>query len=185
MKRQQIPNILSALRIVMVGGFVGMFVTGQYLTALFVYLLAFFTDILDGWLARTHGWVTDLGKLLDPLADKLMTLCVLCCIAVKSGHRPMIVLLLLAAVKELLLFAGGILLLHRNRVVCADWAGKIAAGLYGAGIVLLLAGFSHTLLFSPGMKMLIAATAVSYAALVHYAAVFLTRKETKMPVPSD
>ena len=77
---KHIPNILSALRIVMVGVFAGLFMTGQYIAALSVYVLAFFTDVLDGRLARRHGWITNLGKLLDPLADKLMVVTALLCI---------------------------------------------------------------------------------------------------------
>ena len=183
--KRQIPNILSALRIVMVGGFVGMFVTGQYLAALFVYLLAFATDILDGWLARTNGWITEVGKLLDPFADKLMTLTVLCCMVIGSRSRWLLAVLLLTLTKELLLMLGGILLLQSRRVVSADWAGKIAAGAYGCGIVLSLAGFSWPSLFRIGLDVLVAATVIAYGALFHYAVVFLGRKRAKTPIGSE
>lgn len=173
---KQIPNILSALRIVMIGVFVGMFVTGQYLTALFVFALSFLTDILDGWLARSRGWITDLGKLLDPVADKLMMVSALCCIAVWSRTFWFGILLLLALCKEGLLLLGGAVLLKRKTVVSSDWAGKIAAGLYAAGIATLLAGLCYARLWPFGMALLVSATLVSYAALAHYAYVFLGQK---------
>lgn len=180
--KKQIPNILSALRIVMVGGFVGMFVTGQYYAALFIYLLAFVTDILDGWLARSNGWITNLGKLLDPLADKLMTVSVLCCMAAVSRSRILVAVLLLSLCKEGALILGGALLLHRAHVVYSDWAGKIAVGLYGVGIVLTLLGFSMAELFPAGTALLAAATGAAYGALIHYAVVFLCQNRRKTPV---
>ena len=77
---RHLPNILSGMRLILVGVFVMLFRAGRILPALCIFLLAFFTDILDGYLARAHGWVTDIGKLLDPLADKMMTLAALGCI---------------------------------------------------------------------------------------------------------
>ena len=183
--KKQIPNILSALRIVMVGGFVGMFVTGQYLAALFVYVSAFLTDILDGWLARRNGWITDLGKLLDPLADKLMTLAALCCIAAGAGQTCLWIALFFAVLKESVMVLGSMLLLERRTVVSSDVFGKIATGLYGAGIVLSLTGFAAYRKPGIGMEMLLAATAASYLAMLHYALVFFGRNRAKKPVSSE
>ena len=180
--KRQIPNILSALRIVMIGGFVGMFVTGQYFAALFVYLLAFLTDILDGYLARSNGWITDVGKLLDPLADKLMTLTVLTCAAAADGSLLLGLVTVLSFLKELLLIVGGALLLRYQCVVSADWAGKIAVGLYGMGIVMTLIGFAQPAWRGYGIAVLVAATAAAYGAMLHYALVFFARKRGKSSV---
>ena len=76
---RHIPNILSGLRILMVGAFIYFFVNEQYLICLIIYAAAFLTDLLDGYLARRFGWTTDVGKVLDPLADKLMLLTALAC----------------------------------------------------------------------------------------------------------
>ena len=61
--------------------------TGARYAAFVVFLLAALTDIWDGQLARKHGWVTDLGKLLDPLADKLLLVCTFVPLYLISG-RP-------------------------------------------------------------------------------------------------
>ena len=75
MEKRQIPNILSAIRLLAVPVFVVVFFSDlphANLWALAIFVAAELTDILDGYLARRNGWITDVGKILDPLADKLM-----------------------------------------------------------------------------------------------------------------
>ena len=82
-----IPNILSALRIVMVGAFVAAFFSdhpNNLLLALSIFITAGLTDVLDGYLARRFAWTSNIGKILDPLADKLMQCVVLISLAVKG-----------------------------------------------------------------------------------------------------
>ena len=77
-----LPNALSLLRLAMVPVFpiVYFHLGGQW--ALCVYALASATDILDGYLARKYDMITKLGRFLDPLADKLMSACVLVCLTI-------------------------------------------------------------------------------------------------------
>lgn len=79
--------------------------------AIAVYALAAFTDFLDGFLARRYKLMTELGKILDPLGDKLMTIAVLTCITI-DGLIP-VWAVLVAAAKEALMAIGGFLL-HRK-----------------------------------------------------------------------
>jgi CDP-diacylglycerol--glycerol-3-phosphate 3-phosphatidyltransferase len=80
-----LPNTLTFLRILAIP-LVGWLLTypgvKEAWTAMFVYLAASLTDILDGWFARRYGFVTALGKLLDPLADKLLVISTLLMLAV-------------------------------------------------------------------------------------------------------
>lgn len=80
-----VPNLLTLLRILAIP-LLGWLLTypGERAawTAMFVYLAASLTDVLDGWIARRFGLVTALGKLLDPLADKLLVISALLMIAV-------------------------------------------------------------------------------------------------------
>lgn len=167
---RHIPNILSFLRLVLVGLFVWLFLEGRYLPALSAFLFAFFTDVLDGELARRNGWISNLGKLLDPLADKIMTLAALICIYL--GKREGVYLLLFAVmlVKELLMLVGGFLLAGRNIVVAASWPGKLATGLFAVGIVLTLVSFLPAQVEPWNKVILCAAAALSCYALVYYAA---------------
>jgi len=167
---RHLPNILSGIRLILVGVFMSLFITGRYLSALSVFVLAFFTDVLDGQLARTYGWVTNLGKLLDPLADKLMTLAALICIYLGKQKSSYLILFLLMAFKELLMVVGGIFLAKRNVVVMAYWPGKIAMGLFAVGVLLSLLSFLSLRVEPWDLGILAAATAMSYFALVFYAA---------------
>ena len=172
---RHLPNILSGLRLVLVGVFVWLFRAGRYLPALSIFVFAFFTDVLDGQLARANGWVTNLGKLLDPLADKLMTLAALVCIYLGKQKSVYLVLFLLMAAKEALMVAGGIFMARRSVVAMADWPGKLATGLFAVGIVLTLISFLPASVEPWNLYFLIAATVLSYFALIFYATKQLPR----------
>lgn len=166
---RHLPNILSGIRLVLVGVFVMLFRAGSYLPALCIFVIAFLTDVLDGYLARKHGWVSNVGKLLDPLADKLMTLAALVCIYV-GKHKPVyLVLFLLMALKELLMIIGGVFLAKRKVVVFAAWPGKIATGLFAAGVMLSLLSFLSVHVEPYNLYVLGLATLTSYFALGYYA----------------
>lgn len=152
-----------------------LFQAGRYLPALSVFVTAFLTDVLDGYLARANGWVTNIGKLLDPLADKLMTLAVLVCIYLGKQKAVYLILFLLMAIKELLMVAGGVFMAKRNVVAMALWPGKIATGLFAAGLVLALLSFLSLKVEPWDIVVLATATAMSYFALFFYAAKQLPR----------
>ncbi|MDL2217262.1 CDP-alcohol phosphatidyltransferase family protein [Christensenellaceae bacterium OttesenSCG-928-M15] len=130
---RHIPNVLSGLRIAMVGVFAYFFLNDKYIAALIVYVLAALTDLLDGYLARRNNWITDVGKVLDPLADKLMLICALVCFYMKEWLPFWLVAIVVG--KELLMILGGMLLYKHKYVVYADWFGKCATLFFNAGIV--------------------------------------------------
>ena len=185
---RHLPNILSGIRLVLVGVFVMLFRAGSYLPALCVFVFAFFTDVLDGQIARANGWVSNLGKLLDPLADKLMTLAALVCIYLGKMKSIYLVLFLLMALKELLMIIGGLFMVKHKVVAMADWPGKIATGLFAVGVMLSLLSFLSLNVEPYNLYILGLATAMSYFALVFYAATQLPRafgKEPKDAVKAD
>ncbi len=182
---RHLPNILSGIRLVLVGVFMSLFLAGRYLPALSIFVFAFLTDVLDGYLARKNGWVTNLGKLLDPLADKLMTLAALICIYV-GKHKPIyLILFLLMAFKELLMMIGGLLLAKRKVVVMAYWPGKIATGLFAVGVLLALLSFLSVHVAVWDLVVLTAATAMSYFALVYYASMQLPNYFARSPKKTE
>ena len=82
MKLKNIPNILSFIRLCLVAVFAVLFFSGYTGWALIVFLVAGATDVIDGFLARRYNWITNLGKILDPLADKTMQCMVLVCLCI-------------------------------------------------------------------------------------------------------
>ena len=112
-----IPNILSIFRICLVPVFVIMYFTDtrdiKYY-AILVYAIAGLSDFLDGFIARRFDAQSKLGKLLDPLGDKLMTFTVLICITIT---RPILLwAVLVFFVKEVLMGIGGFLIHKKARV---------------------------------------------------------------------
>lgn len=183
---KHIPNILSGLRLGMVGLFIYFFRRDNILAALIVYAAAFFTDILDGYLARRNGWISDLGKILDPLADKLMLLCALVCFYFK-GWLPLFIPLV-AAFKELAMLIGGLFMLNKkNVVVVSDWWGKFAAGFFNVSVILtLLSNFSpFGFLGAITLLLFCLAIVLGFIAAFHYGHTqVLGRSETKEGRPS-
>ncbi len=72
MKVATVPNLICVLRIALTVPIVMLLVEGRYGLTLVLFSIAAVSDVLDGFLAKTFGWTSELGKLLDPLADKLL-----------------------------------------------------------------------------------------------------------------
>ena len=70
--RRDIPNILTVMRIALVGPTIWLLVEERYSQAMLLFAIAGVSDGLDGYLAKRNGWVTRLGSFLDPIADKLL-----------------------------------------------------------------------------------------------------------------
>ena len=134
---KNIPNMLSVLRIILVFVYVAVFFFANKFVAAGVFLLAGITDIIDGYLARKNNWVTNAGKILDPIADKLMQCAALVCLTVAN----MVPLWFSAPyiLKEVLMLLGGLFMLKKRDVhVVSNVFGKIAAVLFYAVIILVM-----------------------------------------------
>lgn len=70
--KSKIPNILTLFRIIVIPFFIVSTVAGAYKLALLLFVIAAFTDTIDGVIARKFGYVSSFGKVFDPLADKLL-----------------------------------------------------------------------------------------------------------------
>jgi len=132
---KHIPNVLSVIRILLVFVFVYfVFVADNLFAAVIVFLVAGATDVVDGFLARKYNWITNLGKLLDPFADKLMQCTVLVCLCLKQIIPIWFVIPFF--VKEFAtLLIGFIVIKRRNVVVVSKWYGKAAVCLFYLTVV--------------------------------------------------
>ncbi len=130
MKLKNIPNILSVIRIILVFVFVFVFFAlNSPAWALVIFLTAGATDIVDGYLARRFNWITNLGKILDPFADKLMQCTALVCLCIKS-YVPLWFVLVFFAKELATLIIGLLVIKRRSVVVVSKWYGKAAVCLF-------------------------------------------------------
>jgi cardiolipin synthase len=104
-----LPNAICVARIVLVAPVAITLVQGHYALTLALFAVAAVSDGLDGWLAKTFGWTSELGKILDPIADKLLLVTAFVTLAV-LGLAP--VWLMVAAVLRDLVIAGGATAYH-------------------------------------------------------------------------
>ena len=132
-----IPNVITYFRMLCIPVFVTLCLVG----GLKVFFVAACSDLVDGKIARKYNMVSDIGKVFDPLADKLMHVSSILCLVI-INYMPWYFLVLIA-VKELLMICFSPMLLKRKIVIQAVFAGKIASAVISGGVVLT---FFHALL---------------------------------------
>lgn len=121
-----IPNILSAFRICLIPVIVWLYLAEQqYRYAGYVLILSAATDIVDGYIARHYHMISTLGKILDPVADKLTQGAVLICLMFRF---PLVLMpLILLVVEEIFIGICGYFVIRKTGCVYgADWHGKAA-----------------------------------------------------------
>lgn len=140
--RWTIPNILSLLRIALLPVFAVLYLSSRNDSALLLWagvvvLFSGVTDLLDGWIARRFNQISEAGKLLDPLADKLTQLTVLLCLATR--YRELTWLAALCLAKEAAQVVGGLLLLHHgDEVRGSQWFGKVSTFVFYASMAAIV-----------------------------------------------
>jgi len=137
-----IPNILSVIRILLIPVFAWSYLTAgddrDYLFAAIVVVISGVTDFLDGMIARKFNMITELGKFLDPLADKMTQGSLFLCLAIRYPHIWL--LLVLWALKDGFMAIMGLILLRKKRTKLdgAKWYGKVCTAIIYLGVLLLL-----------------------------------------------
>lgn len=122
-----IPNLFSYFRLILIPVFVVLYVRGSYAYALGVLIASWVSDVLDGFIARRFNMVTDLGKVLDPVADKLTQAAMIVCVS--TTYHAMWILVGFLVVKELAMFTMGYYVLKvTNELNSARWYGKLCTG---------------------------------------------------------
>ena len=126
-KRSQIwsiPNLISLFRLLLIPLMVTLYWKGRTIAALAVFSVSAASDVLDGQIARRFDMVTDLGKMLDPLADKLTQGAAAICAA--RNYPQLFLLFGFMAVKELTqAFIGAHVIRKTGHVFSARWFGKL------------------------------------------------------------
>ncbi|MDR2091387.1 MAG: CDP-alcohol phosphatidyltransferase family protein [Clostridiales bacterium] len=139
-----VPNIITIFRILLIPFFaVVMFYehnNGLNMTwGLILFLLCASTDLVDGYIARRFKMVSNVGKFLDPVADKCMHITVMVCLSVihRGQIPPFYILTIILVAKEFIMLLTGLILITKKVVVSANVYGKAAAVVLSAGVVLV------------------------------------------------
>lgn len=155
--RKYIPNALTILRILLVPVFLyALFILPEGMKApyaLIFFVLASLTDYIDGTLARAWHVVSDFGKIMDPLADKLLVLSALAGLTWLPPFSLSPVIFIIILIREV-----GITILRevfqkRGIVVAADKLGKLKTVMQMGGIIFALACWAFLTDISPGLKL--------------------------------
>ena len=141
-----LPNKLTVLRIIMIPLFVAMFyvtaVPYNFILSAVIFALAAFTDFLDGHIARKYNMVTDFGKFLDPIADKVLvsTALIIMLMPLEAVILPWYGAICVAVIlaRELIVSGFRLIAAGKGMVIAADKSGKIKTFLTDIAIVVLL-----------------------------------------------
>ncbi len=155
-----------------------LFAKEKITAAVIVFIAACLTDILDGYIARKYNMITDIGKVLDPLADKGMQITMLMSMAT-AQLMPWVVVIFLF-LKELLMCVGGAVLYKANTVIAANSYGKISTVVTSSCVVLILLLYK---VLHPAMLIFLQWAPVVFAvyAFIRYSRLFANwKKENKI-----
>ncbi len=138
----KIPNILCYIRFILIPVFIMLYIKAnspqEYLRAATVVFISGATDFFDGFIARHFDMVTEFGKLIDPLADKLTQASLIFVLFVK--FKWMFLLLILFVIMQLFLFVAGLVMLKKGKKLNgAKWFGKISTAVFYAVMLVLIA----------------------------------------------
>ncbi|MGI6727742.1 MAG: CDP-diacylglycerol--glycerol-3-phosphate 3-phosphatidyltransferase [Anaerovoracaceae bacterium] len=131
-----LPNQLTILRVILIPAFIIVLMNGYYYTSAVIFIIASATDALDGHLARKHNLITNFGKIMDPLADKLLVTSALICL-VELGHvAGWMVIVILA--REFIITGLRAVAAGEGIVIAAGKSGKIKTVLQMVALSIIL-----------------------------------------------
>lgn len=136
-----LPNILCYIRLLLIPVFMVLYIKAEtkneYYFAGFVVLVASITDFLDGFIARTFNMITEFGKLLDPLADKLMQAALLLVLVIEIDY--MYILAIIFLIKEMIMALAGYVFIKKGKKLNgAKWFGKISTTVFYITMLILI-----------------------------------------------
>ena len=147
--QMNLPNKLTLLRVIMIPIFVVVLLSSlvpaplnRYI-AVVIFILASFTDYLDGHIARKYNLVTNFGKFMDPLADKLLVSAAMICM-IELGMLPAWVVIIIIS-REFIITGFRLIAAEGGLVIAASWWGKIKTVTQMAMIILMLLGVNKVI----------------------------------------
>lgn len=132
-----IPNLISLIRIAMIPWILWAYNSSRVMLSVTLVLVSWVSDVVDGFIARHFNQITELGKVLDPVADKLtqIAMAVILC----GSFRQVLPLMVILVVKELLTLLLGLRMMKNGgAAICAKWWGKVSTGAFYLGMLLIM-----------------------------------------------
>ena len=130
---RHIPNALTIVRFILIPFIIVYIAKDKYIEAFIFLTISGLTDVLDGFIARKFNFITNFGKLVDPLADKMTQVSILVTLALKD-IIPMWILVIVF-IKEFAMISGASFLYGKELVVSSRWYGKLSTVLFYVAIV--------------------------------------------------
>lgn len=142
------PNSVTAIRLTMTPIVLWCVVQGYFLSAIVLFCIASLTDWIDGAMARTRDQITALGKVLDPVADKLLIVSLT--VPLVARHLSPSVAMIIVMLEVTFVVSGLYRLRRHQQVLQANWWGKIKFNFQVLGTLLLMIGLAYDIaVFSP------------------------------------
>lgn len=149
-KKLGVPNMLSIFRLILIPVFVVTYITDSRnsgIIAAVILIVSGISDVLDGIIARKFNMISALGRILDPLADKLTQAAICICLIIRSkiGYIAFWILLLLILKEFVMIGAGANIIRKGKEMMSSKWFGKLATAVSYSTMTLIIA-------FQPGRR---------------------------------
>lgn len=146
-EKRLIPNYLTIIRLILVPIIFALILYEHYTMAIIVYIIANLTDVLDGFIARKFNLISDFGKLMDPLADKITQVGTILALILKR-IIPFWILIIISLKEITMIVVASVLFKKKIVTVHSKWYGKAATVLLFIAIVFTLLSEKITVLSS-------------------------------------
>ena len=179
MKKENIPNILTIIRFILIPFIFVSVISNHYLTAIIIFTISAITDVLDGFIARKYNYVSNIGKLIDPLADKLTQLFLLLALTILK-ILPFWIFIIVFIKEGAMVISASVLYKKDDVVVYSKWYGKLATTLFYLAIILSLfiKQFNIVIDFKIDLYLYYLAILATIFSLIMYAIQFKIRQKT-------
>ena len=163
-----LPNKLTIFRCILIIPFVALLLNGYDLAATIIFVIASLTDLLDGKIARKYNLVTNFGKFMDPLADKLLVCSALICLVEMGRLEAWIVCIIIA--REFIISGFRLIASDNGIVIAASYWGKFKTTFQMIMVIVLMLNFRNNIMIIIGNILIWVSLALTVISLVDYVA---------------
>jgi len=163
-----LPNKLTIFRCILIVPFVALLLGGYDLIATIIFVVASLTDLLDGKIARKYNLVTNFGKFMDPLADKLLVCSALICLVEMGRLEAWIVCIIIA--REFIISGFRLIASDNGIVIAASYWGKFKTTFQMIMVIVLMLNFQNNIMMILGRVLVWISLALTIISLVDYVA---------------